>query len=273
VLILLSHNMQEITSTNNAKVRYLLQLKKKSSVRKEFGEFVIEGKREIVAALKNGYRLKSLYFCPDFISEKDLLDISNQFNVQTIFYRFAPHVYRKVAYRDSTEGIIALAETKTHELEKLKLKENPMILVAESIEKPGNVGAMLRSVDGSGADALILVNPVVDIYNPNLIRASIGTVFSTQTAVTDMEGLKNFINQHGINLYAATLQNNNLYHKENFKDAVAIAVGAEDKGLTDEMRNLAKKQVYIPMNGQTDSLNVSVSAAILLYEAVRQRSV
>jgi TrmH family RNA methyltransferase len=264
--------MQEITSTNNAKLRYLLQLKKKSSVRKEFGEFVIEGKREIIAALNNGYTIKSLYFCPDFISEKDLLDISNRFNLQTVFYRFAPHVYRKIAYRDSTEGIIALAKMQTHRLDELKLSENPLILVAEHIEKPGNIGAMLRSVDGSGADAMILANPVVDIYNPNVIRASIGTVFSTQIAVTDTEGLKNFLSENHINMYAATLQNANIYHLENYKEPVAIAVGAEDKGLSEDLRNLAQKQVYIPMNGQTDSLNVSVSAAILLYEAVRQRS-
>ena len=264
--------MQEITSTNNAKVRYLLQLKRKSSARKEFKEFVIEGKREIISALKNGYEIKSLFFCPSLISEKEILDLSNQYDIQTVFFRLARQVYQKVAYRDSTEGIIALAKMKAQGINELKLQENPIVLVAEGIEKPGNIGAMLRSVDGSGADALILVNPVVDIYNPNVIRASIGMVFSTQIAVTGLKGLQNWLSEQGISLYAATLQNSSLYYKQNFKKPVALAVGAEDKGLSNEMRDLAAGQVYIPMNGQADSLNVSVSAAILLYEAVRQRN-
>ncbi len=263
--------MQEIISTNNAKIKYLLQLQKKSSIRKEFKEFVIEGRREIIAALKNGYQFKMLLFYPELFSENEIYKLIKTFNLEVEIYKISKNVYRKIAYRHSTEGIIALAKMKSHAIDRLKISKNPSILIAEGIEKPGNAGAMLRSVDGAGADALVLVNPKLDLYNPNVIRASLGMVFSIPVAVCNLKELTDFLSQKQIRLYAAGLQNANVYFKENFTGPTAIAVGAEDKGLTQELRKIATKQVYIPMKGQADSLNVSVSAAILLYEIVRQR--
>jgi len=263
--------MQEISSTNNAKIKFLIQLQKKSSIRKELKEFLIEGKREIIAAIENNYQIKTIYFYPELFSEKNLFDLLKKYQLKTDVIQISKAVFKKIAYRNSTEGIIAVARTKNHNIDQLQLSQNPLLLIAEQIEKPGNLGAMLRSVDGVGADGLILVNPKVDIYNPNVIRASLGTVFSNQIAVTNLEELSGYLKQHNIQLFAATLQNANLYFKENYKTPSAIAVGTEDKGLSQEIRSIAQKPVYIPMRGHADSLNVSVSAAILLYEALKQR--
>jgi len=263
--------MQEISSTNNAKIKYIIQLRKKAGVRKEYGEFVIEGRREIIMALENAYRLKKIFFYPGLFQENRLLELLQKYQVATEVIKISKNVYQKIAYRDSTEGLVAVAQAKSHKIDDLQLSSNPYLLVAEGIEKPGNAGAMLRTVDGAGADALIMVDSKLYLYNANVIRASLGMVFSVPVAVCTKNELKDFLNKNKINLFAATLQNANIYYKENFTHPTAIAVGAEDKGLSGEIRKMAKKQIYIPMKGQADSLNVSVSAAILLYEIVRQR--
>jgi len=263
--------MQEITSTNNARIKYLIQLQKKSSIRKQFKEFVIEGKREIEAALKNDYQLINIFFDPGLFSEKELFDLIQKYRLKTDIFKISKNVYKKIAYRNSTEGIVAVAKMKDHRFSDIKLKKKPFLLVAESIEKPGNVGAILRSVDGAGADALVMLNPVVDIYNPNVIRASLGMVFSVPIVLSGLDELESFLQQNRIKLFSADLQNANVYFKEDYTVPVALAVGAEDKGLSQEVRKLAYKSVYIPMKGLADSLNVSVSAAILLYETLRQR--
>ena len=263
--------MQEIISTNNARIKYLVQLKKKSSVRRSFKEFVIEGVREIKAALANHHHIKTLYFNPELFPESKLFELLKRSSQKIEIVKINSNVYKKIAYRHSTEGIIALAKMKNHDLAHFQPGKNPLILVAENIEKPGNIGAMLRSADGAGATGLLLVNPVTDLYNPNLIRASIGTVFSVPTAVCNLEELEVFLQKNKIKMYAANLQNANLYFEENYTSPTAIAVGAEDKGLSEDIRKIAYRSVYIPMKGQTDSLNVSVSAAVLLYEALKQR--
>ena len=263
--------MQEIISTNNAKVKQLLQLQKKSALRKKQQEFIIEGVRELKLALANAYQVKTIYYFPELISLEQITDFKNKYNTDFQIVAISKNVFQKLAYRNSTEGIIAVTAAKSHRIDDLSLPNNSLSLIAERIEKPGNIGAMLRTVDGSGVDAIILVDTVVDLYNPNIIRASLGTVFTNQIAVVKMDELGAFLNINKINLYAATLQNANDYTLESYTSATAIAVGAEDKGLTESMRKLAYKSIKIEMKGQADSLNVSVSAAILLFEAVRQR--
>ncbi len=263
--------MQEITSIKNAKIKYLHQLSKKSSLRKEKKEFLIEGRKEVEKALKNNFQIKYIFFYPEISNQEWREKILKQFP-EIAWIKVSKPVYKKIAYRDSTEGVLALAEMKEHKLENLKLSKNPLILIAENIEKPGNIGAMLRTADGAGLDAFVLVNPKTDLYNPNLIRSSLGTVFSNSIAIVHKpEELKEFLKKKGISLYMATLQNANPYYKETYKHPTAIAVGAEDKGLSKEFRTLPGKPIYIPMKGDADSLNVSVSAAIMSYEALRQR--
>ncbi len=263
--------MQEITSIKNAKVKHLYQLGKKSALRKETKRFLIEGRKEVEKALKNDYTIENIFFDPGIIDPQWMESIRKKYpGIEWV--KISRPVYEKLAYRGSTEGIIALAKMKTHGLENLKLSGNPMLLIAENTEKPGNIGAMLRTADGAGLDAFILVNPHTDLYNPNVIRSSVGTVFSVPVAIVkDLDELKSFLDKNKINLFMATLQNANPYYTENYSGPTAFAVGAEDKGLTGAFRQLKGKAVYIPMKGMADSLNVSVSAAILSYEGVRQR--
>jgi TrmH family RNA methyltransferase len=198
----------------------------------------------------------------------------------------APHttivtsqVYEKMAYRGSTEGIIAVAKCKDHSLSSLLTphfslleKKNPLIVVLESVEKPGNLGAILRTAEAAGVDAVIVCDPLTDIYNPNLIRASIGGVFSVPIAVCDSKECIAFLKERGIRILTAQLQDSYEYYDYDMRRATAIVMGTESTGLTDQWREAADAHIRIPMLGRLDSLNVSVSAAILMYEAVRQRN-
>ena len=177
-----------------------------------------------------------------------------------------------MAYRDSTEGIIAVVQTKDFSLTNIQFKnDTPLILVAEAPEKPGNIGALLRTADAANIDAVFIANPKTDLYNANIIRSSIGCVFTNQIATGTSEEIIDFLTTHKIQMYATTLQNSNEYHKENYTDAAAIIVGTEATGLTDIWREKATQNINIPMQGQIDSMNVSVAGAIVLFEAKRQR--
>ena len=181
-------------------------------------------------------------------------------------------VYEKIAYRSSTEGLIATVKAKTHTLEQLDLPENPLVVILESVEKPGNLGAVLRSADAAGIDAVIICDPLTDLYNPNLIRSSIGAIFTVPTAVCTSEKCITFLKERNIQILTAQLQDSSLYYDQDMKSSTAIIMGTESTGLTDIWRKAADAHIRIPMLGKLDSLNVSVSAAILMYEAVRQRS-
>ncbi len=180
-------------------------------------------------------------------------------------------LYRKVAYRESTEGIIAEVEYRSLSLRDLKLPENPLVMVLESVEKPGNLGAVLRSADAAGVDAVIFCDPLTDLYNPNLIRASIGAVFTVPTVAASSEETIAFLKERGIQILTAQLQDSSLYYDIDMRRGTALVMGTEATGLTDLWRKAASAHIRIPMLGRLDSLNVSVSAAILLFEAVRQR--
>jgi len=180
-------------------------------------------------------------------------------------------LYRKVAYRESTEGIIAEVEYKSLKLGDLQLPENPLVMALESVEKPGNLGAVLRSADAAGVDAVIFCDPLTDLYNPNLIRASIGAVFTVPTVAASSEETIAFLKARGIQILTAQLQDSSLYYDIDMRRGTALVMGTEATGLTDVWRKAASAHIRIPMLGRLDSLNVSVSAAILLFEAVRQR--
>lgn len=258
--------MKKIESTQNNFIKLLLQLQEKAKVRKENKLFVIEGKREIELALKGNYEIETVLFCKNIVNHEEIKHIkTNQ------FIEISKEVYQKIAYRDSTEGIIAVAISKENNLENLNLSKNSLILIAESPEKPGNIGAMLRTADAANIDAIIITNPKSDIYNPNIIRSSVGCVFTKQIALCSNQEAINFLKKNQINFFAATLQNSTLYYEQNYKDSTAFVVGPEAEGLSKIWRTEATKNVIIPMQGEIDSMNVSVAAAILLFEAKRQR--
>ena len=251
-----------ITSVQNARIKHVVALQQKSSLRREEGLFVVEGQREIEHCIACGYEIEELFV------------------LNTISYTghspatlVSPQVYEKMAYRESTEGIIAVAKTKQHRLKDLSLKDNPLIVVLERVEKPGNLGAILRSAEAAGVDAVIVCDPLTDLYNPNLIRASIGGVFNVPVAVCTSEECIVFLKQRHITILTAQLQDSYEYYDYDMRPATAIVMGTESTGLTQQWREAADAHIRIPMLGRLDSLNVSVSAAILMYEAVRQRKV
>ena len=259
--------MKQISSLQNPLIKDILKLQEKSRERKKQGLFVIEGQRELELALKGNYKITSLLF----VSDKVDLEYLHQFDGVDLI-EVSQEVYQKIAYRTSTEGIIALAKTKDTRLEALKLKSSkPLLLIAEGIEKPGNIGAMLRTADAANVDAVILADAKTDLYNPNVIRSSVGCVFTNQIAIASSEEIIAFLQKKSIAIYSATLQNSNEYTQENYTEASALIVGTEATGLTQIWRDNATQNINIPMQGAIDSMNVSVAAAILIFEAKRQR--
>ena len=246
-----------------------MQLQEKAKARKQSGTFLIEGKREIELAIQGGYELETILFFPDLITISQLNQIVSK-HVPLI--EINKEVYQKLAYRDTTEGILAVAKTKSMQLSDLKLSDNPLILVAEAPEKPGNIGALLRTADAANLDAVIIANPKSDMYNPNIVRSSVGGLFTNQIAVGSTSEIIAFLQQNKINFYSATLQNSTSYHTQDFTQPTAVVVGTEATGLSQDWRDQATQNINIPMQGAIDSMNVSVAAAILIFEAKRQRN-
>ena len=258
-----------ITSVQNARVKHVVALQQKSSLRREEGLFVVEGQREIEHCIACGYEMVEVFRGEWLEVRGERLDLP----ISTVSHQ----VYEKMAYRESTEGIIAIARCKEHNLSNLNIRSNqnnpsPLIVVLERVEKPGNLGAILRTAEAAGVDAVIICDPLTDLYNPNLIRSSVGGFFSVPCVACTSEECIAFLKSRGIQILTAQLQDSHLYYDTDMCRPTAIVMGTEATGLTDQWRQAADAHIRIPMLGRIDSLNVSVSAAILMYEAVRQRS-
>ena len=265
---------ETVTSAQNAKIKALLALQEKSRARKEAGLFVVEGRRELGHCLDAGFRPRTLFACPEIIPADELQALVEQaaaLNPDCLLIELPAALYAKVAYREGTEGILAECEQRERTLDSLELSDNPLIVILESVEKPGNLGAVLRSADAAGADAVILCDPLTDLYNPNLIRASLGGIFSCQVAAAPGEEVIAWLKARRIRILTAQLQDSQWYYDTEMTGPTALVMGTESTGLTDAWRRAADAHIRIPMLGRLDSLNVSVSAAILLFEAVRQR--
>lgn len=286
--------IETITSAQNRKVKELLTLVEKSKARSAAGLFVVEGQRELGHCLDAGFIPETLFICGEVmavqnnvvngaktghlaenIEGKEGLDAliakAEALNPRLGVVQIPAFLYEKVAYRGSTEGIIAEVHSVPRSLEDLRLGERPLVMVLESVEKPGNLGAVLRSADAAGADAVIVCDPLTDIWNPNLIRSSVGAVFSVPVAVCTSADAIAFLKKRGIRILTAQLQDSEWYYDTDMTGATALVMGTESTGLTQAWRDSADAHIKIPMLGRLDSLNVSVSAAVLLYEAVRQR--
>ena len=260
-----------ITSVQNARIKHVVALQQKSSLRREEGLFVVEGQREIEHCIACGYEVVEVFT----VDGLQFTVYGLQFTGDYPATRVSSQVYEKMAYRGSTEGIIAVVKCKPHDLSiihhPLSINKNPLIVVLEGVEKPGNLGAILRTAEAAAVDAVIVCDPLTDIYNPNLIRASIGGVFSVPVAVCTSEECIAFLKERQIKILTAQLQDSYEYYDYDMRPATAIVMGTESTGLTQQWREAADAHIRIPMLGRLDSLNVSVSAAILMYEAVRQR--
>ena len=257
--------VETVTSAQNPKIKNLLSLQEKSRTRREQGLFVVEGRRELEHCLEAGFTVRTVFVCPELAGEGPLPSAP-------LIVEIPETLYRKVAYRESTEGIIAEVEVRERKLEDLQLSEHPLVVVLESVEKPGNLGAVLRSADAARADAVIVCDPLTDLWNPNLIRASLGGIFTVPTVCAASEEAIAWLRAHGIRILTAQLQDSSWYYDTDMTGGTALVMGTESTGLTDVWRAAADAHIRIPMLGRLDSLNVSVSAAILLFEAVRQRN-
>ena len=257
---------EQITSLQNPKIKLLTALQQKSSERRRTGLFVVEGQQELQHCIRAGYEVDTVFWCPELCPAV----LPPEAGAARCF-QVSPDVYAKVAYRGSTEGVIAEVHQRTLELDDLQLGEHPLIVVLESVEKPGNLGAVLRSADASSVDAVVVCDPLTDLYNPNLIRSSVGAAFTVPCVACSSAACIAFLKQRNIKILTAQLQDSHLYYDTDMTCGTAIVMGTEHDGLTDQWRKAADAHIRIPMLGQIDSLNVSVSAAILMFEAVRQR--
>lgn len=265
--------IKSIASPTNPLIKNIVLLTDKSRARKESGLFVVEGQREILLALKGGYIPKTLVFNPTIVSYNQLLEMYGNILFETEMVEVTNLVYNKIAYRERTEGVIGLFYIKNVQLSQLKLPDvNPIILIAEAPEKPGNIGALLRTADAAGVDAVIIANPNTDIYNPNIIRSSVGCVFTNQLATGTTQEIIHFLKEKRVQIVCATIADDSVScYTIDYKKPTAIVVGTESTGLSDDWIKAATSNVIIPMKGQIDSMNVSVSAAIIVFECVRQR--
>jgi TrmH family RNA methyltransferase len=261
--------VKTISSLQNPFIKQLVQLKEKSKLRKKTSLFVIEGKRELSLAIKSNYSIETLYYYADLFSAAEAASLKT-YGIDVI--EITKAVYEKVAHRETTEGVIAVAKSKNFDLNNLEFKNNtPLILVAEAPEKPGNIGALLRTADAANVDAIIISNPLTDLYNPNIIRSSVGGVFTVQIAMGTSEEVITYLKSKNISIHAATLQDSVVYDSIDYKKATALVVGTESTGLSELWREAANTKIRIPMQGKIDSMNVSVAAGILVFEAKRQR--
>ena len=277
------HAPEIITSLQNPRVKEVTALQSSSSLRREKGLFVVEGIREVERCLESGFRLRSVFYCPSVCRHISSCDSFRRSHVPTPsegvrVFEVSEAVYGKIAYRGGTEGILAVVygnagDRSLEALDRVLSGDTsaPLIVVVESVEKPGNLGAMLRTADASGVSAILVCDPHTDLYNPNLIRASLGGVFTRNIAVCSSEEAIAWLKARGISILTAQLQDSELYYDTDMTRPTALVFGTEADGLTDIWRRAADAHIRIPMLGRIDSLNVSASMAVLCYEALRQR--
>jgi RNA methyltransferase, TrmH family len=260
-----------ITSTQNPLIRDIILLTEKSRERKSRNLIVIEGRREVRLALSSGFRIRTFLFCKEVISVNILNELIGIPATTTDIIEVSENVYNKIAYRKDYEGIIAIAEPKWLTFNNLDLRTNPLILVVETVEKPGNLGALLRTADAANLDAVIICDPQTDIYNPNAIRSSIGCIFTIPVVTCTGEEAIIWLRSKKITSFATALTAEKFYHETDLSGPSAIIMGSEAEGLSETWLSNSDFQIKIPMGGKIDSMNVSTSAAIVIFEALRQR--
>jgi TrmH family RNA methyltransferase len=256
----------KITSTQNPKVKSLLALEKPRERRKQC-LFIVEGAQEVRMALEAGYKIGNIFFCEEILDQEsgDLL------RDDKLIVPVSREVFEKIAMRESTGGILAVAEQKAHRLEDIVLSKNPLLMILEGVEKPGNLGAILRTADAAGVDAVIICDPHTDFYNPNVIRSSVGCVFTKQIASATSEDTIAWLKKNNIHIFCTYLKASHPYHEIDYMQSSAIVMGTEATGLSDIWVKNATANIIIPMLGKIDSMNVSNAAAVVVYEAMRQR--
>lgn len=263
--------IEEISSLANPKIKKIVKLSKDANFRQSENIILIDGCREIKEALKNLWNLEEFYFCEKFIDEKNRETfIKLKKSIKNI-YSLSPQAFEKISYKKNPDGFLVVAQSKMQKLESLKLKKNPLILILESIEKPGNLGAIIRTAYASGVDLVILNDQKTDLYSPNVIRSSTGFIFSMPLVLASIEETIVWLKKEKIKVLTTSILATKNHFDINYKSATAVVFGSEAFGLSDTWLKIDTKQIRIPMIEGVDSLNVSVSVAIIVYEAIRQR--
>ncbi len=261
----------KITSVKNDLIKDIVNLQSKSRERKNRGITLIEGRKEISIAAAAGVNFEKILFCPDLICEQEIYSLVGENNSNAAIYELANEVFSKISYRETTGGLVVIAKTKELALNDLCVNADSLFIILESVEKPGNLGAICRIADAAKVDGVIICDPLTDIYNPNTIRASLGCVFSVKVVGADFEHVQAWLEKNKIISFAAELTAAEFYHKSNLTGKTALVFGTEATGLTEKWINGANFRIKIPMLGEIDSLNVSASVAIMVFEAKRQR--
>lgn len=262
-----------ILSSANPRIKNILRLQANSRDRQSQNLFVIEGYREICRAMVSGIEIRELYVCLELDKQGRGEEIFNK-DIKISVIEVSKAAFTRIAYREGSDGLIALAVPRNLKLKDLKLKLNPLVLVLESVEKPGNLGAIMRTADAAGIDAVIVCDPLTDIYNPNAIRSGVGCIFTRQVVTCSSKEAIEWLKNSRFKIFAAALTEKALiYHQIDFCGPTAIVMGTEATGLSSEWLEKSDSQIIIPMKGIADSMNVSTSAAVLLFEAIRQREV
>jgi TrmH family RNA methyltransferase len=260
-----------ITSTSNLKIKNVIRLRDRKE-RARTGLTIVEGFREVARADEAGVKFEEFYYCPKLIADVQERAAAERISLKSILsFETTEQVFGKIAFGERFEGVLGVCRQPSYKLGDLKLSANPFIVIVERIEKPGNLGAILRTCDAAGVDGLIVSEGATDIYNPNVIRASIGTVFSVKPVASDSRAVFEFLKKANIKVFVASPEAQMFYTKASYADGLAIVLGSEEKGVSDFWTSHADKTIKIPMLGVADSLNVSTAAAVLIFEAVRQR--
>lgn len=257
----------KITSTQNPKIKSLLALEKPRERRKQ-QLFIVEGAKEVRMALEAGYKIGNIFYCEEILNPTESGDLLRD---DKLLIPVSKEVFDKIAMRESTGGILAVAEQKNHSLEDIQLSKNPLLLILEGVEKPGNLGAVLRTADAAGVDAVIICDPQTDFYNPNVIRSSVGCVFTKQIASATSEETISWLKKNNVAVFCTYLKASKPYHTIDYKQSCALVMGTEATGLSEIWVENATANIIIPMLGKIDSMNVSNAAAVVVYEAMRQR--
>lgn len=255
-----------ITSSANPKIKNIIKLRKPKESRDQ-KLILVEGEKEISLAKKAGFEIVEIFYSAGFKREEGI----SVGVYKELVTRVSKQVFEKISYRDNPDGFLALARRSERQLFEVKLSKNPLVIILEGVEKPGNLGAIMRTADAAGVDAVILNDSHIDIYNPNAIRSSIGTIFVKQVVEATREETLKWLNENNISVYATSRFGKKNYSDASYKKGTAFVMGAEHDGLSDAWKKAARELITIPMNGEASSLNLSVSAAILVYEALRQR--
>jgi len=263
--------MTKITSIHNPRIKDALRLRD-AGHRREQGRIIIDGARELRRAIAGGVTLHEVYTCPSLWGQTEAADVMAQVPAAAEIIEVAPPVFEKLAFGQRAQGLLGVGQTPARSLAELALPANPLVAVLEGVEKPGNVGAVLRSADAAGVSALIVADPRTDLYNPNAIRASLGTIFSVPVCQCTAEEARAWLAEQGLALFAARVEGAVPYTAADYRGPTALVLGSEAQGLTAVWSGAGLTAIRLPMRGVADSLNVSVTAAVLFYEALRQRT-